>query len=637
MRKNLYHIIFLFLFSVNTGFSNDIDSLTLKCNRIKDNTLEKALLYHKIGIIQKNNFEFQKAIETHQKALKIRINLNDTASFSKSYEAIGVTYSEMGVPEKALLFLKKAYKIKKLAKLKKSAGISLYNIGNVYLNQAIYDSAFFNFSTSLLCFEETNFEQGKATCLNSLGVIYELWEQYDSALTYYQNALDIEIKLNNYNGMINAYNNIGNVYALSGINQQALRYYKQALLCSEKMGNPNEISNTLKNIGLIYTFRANYDKANSYLKQASKLLSTINKKESKVNILHALGYSYTFQKKCDSAIYFLTKSLKLAEEINYVDMISKNHNMLTQAYLCVGNNKKAFTHYKQQEKINEKLNTQLNNLKIQLIAEKEQKMIEILKLQNQKKELLIEKQNNIIAISIALFIIVIILIILTYRIKLLNTKTQTSDIKLKMLQLQMNPHFIHNSLASIEGYLFTNDAHQTAEYISEFSHLIRSILNNSREDFISIEKDISTLKQYLNIQHLRYKDKFKYEIVINKAINKESIFIPPMIAQPFIENAIEHGISKINKHGEIKIIYELQKQKIKITIIDNGIGIENSINNKKNELQKQKPLATKITQERLKLLSRKHKEKYILKIEQTNKNNQSNGTIVEIEIPFIEK
>lgn len=587
-----------------------------------------------LGVYYKKLRNFEKAFILYEKALNIWYELKDSACISKSFNALGVAYFENGNYKNAMEYLKKSYDIKKTLKDKKGIGITLYNIGNIYLNKANYDSALCNYFLSIKNFDEIDFKKGKASCLNSIGVIYEIMEDYDSALVNYKNALNIETSLNNYDGMINIYNNIGNIYSIAGKNKLALGFYQKALKYSELTNNNDNISNALKNIGLIYTFSSDFNEANSYLTSAARLAYDVGRKESIVNILHALGYSYTFQDKCDSAIYYLEKSLDIATEIDYVDMVSKNHNMLAQAYLCLGNGEKAFEHYQKQNKINEKISQQINNLKIQLISEQKEKQIEQLKLQNDLSNAEIKKQR-IILLSISIIIILIIFIIfIIVRNQILKSKNKTSELKHRILQLQMNPHFIHNSLASIEGYLYVNEPYKTAEYISEFSHLMRNILENSRKDFIPLNKEIETITQYIVLQQFRYKDKFDYEIKVSDSIDIKNTLIPPMLSQPFVENSIEHGIVHLNKKGHIKIDFYIYKNNLRISIEDNGIGIIKSTELEQKHKLKHNPLAIKITNERLAIYSGRQKNKYRLIIEDIIINNNIEGTRIIINIPY---
>jgi LytS/YehU family sensor histidine kinase len=125
----------------------------------------------------------------------------------------------------------------------------------------------------------------------------------------------------------------------------------------------------------------------------------------------------------------------------------------------------------------------------------------------------------------------------------------------------MNPHFLFNSLASIQNYIINEDSGNASIYLSRFSQLVRNILDNSVEEYVPVEKEIETIKNYFELQKVRYAGKFDFNIEVDEAIDQENMMIPPMLAQPFIENAIEHGIKHKETNGHINIRFLLQARK----------------------------------------------------------------------------
>lgn len=123
----------------------------------------------------------------------------------------------------------------------------------------------------------------------------------------------------------------------------------------------------------------------------------------------------------------------------------------------------------------------------------------------------------------------------------------------RLLRAQMNPHFLFNSLASIQNYIINQDTDQASIYLSRFSKLVRNILDNSTEEYVPLEKEIDTIRNYLELQKVRYAGKFDFTITVDEKLDEENTLIPPMLAQPFIENAIEHGIKHKETNGHIAI------------------------------------------------------------------------------------
>ena len=245
-------------------------------------------------------------------------------------------------------------------------------------------------------------------------------------------------------------------------------------------------------------------------------------------------------------------------------------------------------------------------------------------------------RTNIFYAAILLMLIVLVYFWVKYREKQIREQNQYLILEQKLLRSQMNPHFIFNSLSSIQSFIFENDPVAAGSYLSRFSELIRSILYNSREEFITIEKEIKTLQNYLELQQLRYQNKFKYELSIDPEIEPETLKIPPMLAQPFIENAIEHGLKDLDREGFLKIEFLLHFNNLHIRVEDNGVGIENTRNEKLDKAREHQSLATIITNERITILNKGRKNNpYMLNISDLkNIRENAQGTLVEFIIPL---
>ena len=236
------------------------------------------------------------------------------------------------------------------------------------------------------------------------------------------------------------------------------------------------------------------------------------------------------------------------------------------------------------------------------------------------------------------FLIFIVILIIKYREKKIIEKTQFQLLEQKLLRSQMNPHFIFNSLSSIQSFIFENNPLEAGSYLSRFAELIRSILYNSREEFITLEKEIKTLQNYIDLQQLRYDKKFDYKIIIDPLIQTDLIKIPPMLAQPFVENSIEHGIIHLKSKGFISISYDLlpEKNAILLIIQDNGIGLKASKKLKNEKLKNHTSLATIIANERIEIFNKGLRKKhFVLEINEIKDNEgKVKGTKVKFIIPY---
>ena len=236
---------------------------------------------------------------------------------------------------------------------------------------------------------------------------------------------------------------------------------------------------------------------------------------------------------------------------------------------------------------------------------------------------------------ILLFVGFIIWMIVIYRVRELKLQHKAAELEQRFLRAQMNPHFIFNSLGAIQSFIFKNEPIEAATYLSNFSELVRLILDNSRQDLIPLETEIKTLHHYLDLQLLRFGEKFEFKLEVDENLENRKLLIPPMLAQPFIENSIEHAFAGMKEKGQLNICFRHQKNELLLICEDNGMGIEASMKQKKDNIKKHKSLATKITRERIKVLNKVYPSKISLEILDLKKADpKRSGTRVVFGIPY---
>jgi ligand-binding sensor domain-containing protein len=212
-----------------------------------------------------------------------------------------------------------------------------------------------------------------------------------------------------------------------------------------------------------------------------------------------------------------------------------------------------------------------------------------------------------------------------------------ANVEMSSLLAQMNPHFLFNSLNSIDSYIIKNETHKASEYLNNFARLMRLILQNSRSNYISLKDELETLNLYMQMESLRFKNKFDYSVTVCGEINTASIVIPPMLIQPFVENAIWHGLmhKQDGDPGKVEINICLEERLLKFSVQDNGIG-----RNKAEELKMQKTgnrkrsMGMQITGDRIEMINKLYGTDTKVKIiDLFDENNNATGTRVELEIP----
>ncbi|MBS1652024.1 MAG: histidine kinase [Bacteroidetes bacterium] len=244
--------------------------------------------------------------------------------------------------------------------------------------------------------------------------------------------------------------------------------------------------------------------------------------------------------------------------------------------------------------------------------------------------------TGIILITVYLFIFLRIKSIKKRQKDEFIKKVEMSKLELKALRSQMNPHFVFNSLNSIQHYIYNNKGDEATKYLNKFAKLIRSILNNSDKNTVTIDEDIDALKLYIELEQMRFEGKFDYTINIHQNVDTDYDIMPPLIMQPYVENAILHGINPNNIKGKLTIEIYIKEKFLVCSIVDNGIGREKSKEIKRTIPGKNhKSFGMKITEDRLRILNESKNSQLSVKIyDLTDEHKKPLGTKVELFIPL---
>ncbi|MGH2646381.1 MAG: sensor histidine kinase, partial [Ginsengibacter sp.] len=211
---------------------------------------------------------------------------------------------------------------------------------------------------------------------------------------------------------------------------------------------------------------------------------------------------------------------------------------------------------------------------------------------------------------------------------------QATKLEMQALRSQMNPHFVFNSLNAINMFILENNKLQASEYLSKFSKLIRLILQNSQEAFIPLERELEALRLYLELESLRFEQRFEYKITIDDTVDTTMLKVPPLIIQPYAENAIWHGLMHKEEKGYLAIELYIEKEMLFYKIADDGVGRKKAAELKSKSAAMHKSMGMRITKDRLLMLQQQNeKENSILITDLVLADGASGGTAVLIKIP----
>jgi ligand-binding sensor domain-containing protein len=206
-----------------------------------------------------------------------------------------------------------------------------------------------------------------------------------------------------------------------------------------------------------------------------------------------------------------------------------------------------------------------------------------------------------------------------------------TDLKHAAFMAQMSPHFIFNCLNSIQYFILQNDKEKASEYLGDFAKLIRIVLNASEAGEINLDTEVNLLNSYLKLEQMRFSNKFSYEIIVDEDVDIDGTVIPPLLVQPYVENAVLHGIADLDRDGKVKVIFEDKDSYIKVSILDNGDGIKSDTERSKS-LSSHRSFGMSITRNRLELLSKENESDIVKTTNLFDKEGNITGTLVEIRI-----
>lgn len=315
--------------------------------------------------------------------------------------------------------------------------------------------------------------------------------------------------------------------------------------------------------------------------------------------------------------------------------------LLTKIYTKLGRFDKALANHQQFKLYSDSI---FNKEKIEKIAQieydykfqkekdifnaKEKKLTK--KVESTSKDL--EKSQNRLLWGVVLFLTILLIalfIIFQMRIRNVRSKSENSLLEQKLLRSQMTPHFIFNSLSVLQGMILNKEEVKANQYLYKFSRLLRITLESSREKMTPLSQELLALEHYVALQNLESDKPIEYIVEMDETIQMDEILIPPMLIQPFIENAIEHGFTGESIEKKIEVSVYFNEQKLHCIIKDNGIGLEATMRDSSSH---KKSLATSITKERIALLSKELKNGGMVEIEDRKKWNEQ-GTEVTLVIP----
>ncbi len=585
--------------------------------------LDSANAYKKKDIAKSIDFITQSIAQLGKRANKKEL--------AASLTALGEIYEFHGQFDLAITSYQDALEVNKSSK-------TTLLLGNAYL----LNKDFKNAESTLLPLVKVKglvpFQQ--AQLYESLGDVYAGLGQIKKAVNFYDEGLTVAKKSSITPKITDLNSKIADAYAKDDQLIEAEGFYGSSLKLAESQAPQRSIQEKEK-VADFYNKKSRYEEEIQLRKKSLTELKSLPEPVMKLNsglnmadtitsqrINYKIANAYIAQDKYEQAIPYLEKSIVEADSDDDLIVQKDATRKLSEVYEHRGEFTKALETYqayvsvvdtlyirKEQEisraaRFNREISTRQSRIKgLEQERELSQSKYDLALTEQQ----LVEGNNRIQKWVIYSLIFGLILLGLTtfffYRSNQ-QQKLANNLLALKSLRSQMNPHFIFNALNSVNNYIAKNDERSANRYISDFSTLMRSVLENSEEDFIPLSKELELLELYVKLEHSRFPDKFDYKVNLDENVDVAAFQIPPMLLQPYIENAIWHGLRYREEKGWLHIdLSQIDKDTIAITIADNGIGRRKSAEIKTQSQKKQKSKGMGNIKKRVAILNDMYKDK----------------------------
>ncbi len=618
-------------------------------NKLNSDDVRVKLFRH-LGNYHSSLQEYETADFYFRQAIKLATNNRNQIMQSESYSNLAINFMYMNQKDSSLFYADKAIDAARKAKDKSVLSKAFNTQARIY---DFFGQVELSVSKNLICLrmaEEARNIWLLAKYCREIGQDQKLILNFKDAERYFRRSLSYAEQIHDERQMGLALTNIAGLQLDKKNYKAAIENANQSIRYLSKLNDFNGLGETHNILGMVYKEQKNYSMASSNFNQALVYYESTSNKEKIAGVYHNVGTVFKEQGKYANALNYLNRSIEIREQYGAQNQIYHTYRTIADVYKDLHDEHNALKYmelYLNYLDSNTTLQaaTKIAELSESYRSEQRERLInsqaDSIQRQRRERDLAATRlensqlRNNFQMYIIIAFIIIIVMggIIVFFRWNQTKIKQQQREAEMSqtLLRTQMNPHFVFNAMSVIQSYIYENDTVNSSRFLVNFSRLMRLILENSPKEHIPISTEIEILEKYLEMQKLRFQDRFEFEVDADEQLFDDSAIIPPMITQPFIENAIEHGQLHTIEGGFIHVSFRKENEMLLISIIDNGVGRKHSKANKKSSAHKS--MAMDITSQRIDNLNKKYKTGGTLVVEDYNKELET-GTKVLISLPY---
>lgn len=657
MKRILFLIFLVGSFQYTYAQQSVIDSLEAEIDQIQD-CRTKSEKYQEIS---ENHFALNKEVLKYfiERGIEHNKACKDTIALGRVLLEQCVLYNNLSRADSALIILAEAERLFQKVNYTQKDCYLLKQYANCYSAKSDFAKAIEINIKALKCFEESSdkYTQNNTRRIKlNIGICYSKLREPKKAEKYWRDLYSdslIRIDKRLYESVTI---NLCLVYRSLGRFKEAIKY---GLLAANASKTPQTLSKVYGNLGTVYGASKQYDKSYEYMMKSLNLQRELKDSAHMQQTYHNLGYLFKLQGKYDEAIkYYLIANEELKKRSD-LSLLRRSYQEISNLYIAKNDHKRALKYLKLENQIKDSI---FGIEKIKAISDSEAKFEteknqrEREKAESEAKISKLKSRQNWNLFLAALLLVGLILVSSFFYFgrmrakkkvdlanvelkeaqKRLELEKKTRVSQLKALKAQMNPHFIFNALNSIQDYILSSKTSKASQYLVKFAELIRNYLNFSDSGSISLDEEVNNLQLYLELEKSRFGEKLDFSINTDAAIIPEDLEIPTMIIQPYVENALVHGLFHKETDQKLTVHFELYSEDVLQCVVeDNGIGRKESGILNESRGKKHKSFATKANSSRLELFNENYANKLEVEMIDLLDKDKPAGTRVVIKMPIL--
>lgn len=556
--------------------------LLLQRSELLEHDKLKADAYNIIGSAHYVKGDVDDAVTAFGQSLILRRQLGDQRGIAGALNNIGSVYFSKGRYTEALDHYEQSLEAKEALGDYRDVATTLNNIGNVLMNQGDYFRAMDVNLRSLKIREELGDVHGISSCLNNIAIIHGDMGDFTLAIEQFERSLALKEQIGNRQGVAGTHGNLAMIYLTQGDRESAKASLDKALHGYQALGDKRGEASTLTGIGDFYMAAVELDSAASNYAASLRLFEGLGDSKGMAGALAKLAKAYLEDGDADKAIVHAEKALILAQKNGLVTETKDAAEVLYRVYKVRGSFRPAFEMYELYVTMRDSIRseeTQRVVMRQQFQYDFDKKEVLLAAEQDKKDDIAREEltreraQRNLMGLGF-------LMLLITgggtgtflYQRRRAEYRYRSARSELKALQAQMRPHFIFNALNSINNHIEANDPQTASEYLIRFSKLMRTTLNSTLTEQVTLHDEMRSWENYLELERLNFRHGLSFNVVAEANIDQQNTLLPPLLVQPLLENALWHGISPKLAPGHVEVHVSVADGLLTISVTDDGVG-----------------------------------------------------------------